>query len=365
MVERRVEVHVVGDLEGHAEEVVRGSLAVRHLAALPHPLARLPPRLRPGRHEEHSARARRTAGSSPRRSTTRPSTRAHTPPSRSTPQASVTTAAPARRRSSTGSRQLQLPKPDEERAVGAGAGRAAPASSSASTDSIAPDGAAVAARMLRKPCSPSWRTAWWRPAVALKGTPASRQAGDDERDLLHRGRDVAAAAELHAPAECRDGADRRGHAVAPAVVEYQLEVGLDVERLERRGTTRSSRPAWAAVRPARISIASTPAHARRRSAGVVGASQDDAQGRPLAQAAPVAGLSRARRSGRCIHACALSRAARSSASASSSDMLAGGKSAAWSIRRSSTGAQPRSTRLPGTMSSRPSDQRTHALWPPS
>ena len=72
-----------------------------------------------------------------------------------------------------------------------------------------------------------------------------------------------------------------------------------------------------------------------------------------------------------IHAYSLSRAARSSDRASCMVMLAGGNSAAWSIRSSSSArcsastGQSRETRLPGTMSSLPSGQRTQALCPPS
>ena len=191
---------------------------------------------------------------------------------------------------------------------------------------------------------PPRRTGWCSPAVALNTTPASRQEAITSATCSTARHVRPAAAQLDAPADRGDRADRGRNAVAPALVEHQLEVDLDAR------AARSAPVAAPAGRTARgrgpsstSSTASTPSAPLRQLGVVRRPTSITLSGGCAPSAAPRAARP-GTRTGRASPRTRSRARARSSASASSSDMLAGGNSAAWSIRRSSTCRQSSRTR---------------------
>ncbi len=161
---------------------------------------------------------------------------------------------------------------------------------------------AHAARTLRKPWRPSAASGWCRPAVALKGTPASRHAARKRPSDWRRRHLGAATAHLRAQATLRE----RGELLFEPVAERHLDVGLAREPVEpclparlhrlgprgrprraRRGGPRARDPRLrarpAATRARRAARAAT--HARRRGRGDPRRSRRARTGSPEGRAA--------------------------------------------------------------------------------
>ena len=111
---------------------------------------------------------------------------------------------------------------------------APPASARQSPSSAFSSSNAHAARTFRKPCRSSVASGWCRPAVALNGTPASRQTGR-KRPSSARERDLGAAA-AHLRTQAALG--QLGHPLLQLVVERQFDVRLARKALETRRPAR-------------------------------------------------------------------------------------------------------------------------------
>ena len=200
VLERRVEVDVVGDLEG---KVRRRALEWHELGArgdeLVDPRDGVLPRRAPEREERVERRSpRRPSRDRPqrdrgsrRRRETRRAARLRRPRTRRSRLRPSRRQHPERLELLDRLEEAAAPDRVEEllahagellarrRAIAPGKGGSVEperiASVSASAASSSPSNTA-AARRLRKPCSPFPRTAWWRPAVALNTSPRSRHA---------------------------------------------------------------------------------------------------------------------------------------------------------------------------------------------